>query len=218
MTKGVKTVASDPEFGAYQVVFATLVALDATARARVLRYVAEKLDIAPSDTHRTSLRTDDDRPDADQPDSPAKQPPATPAEPSSADDGISPIAKKWIHRNSLAMDGLTRLFSVGGEEIDLIADKVPGTSKRGRLHQVLLLKAIAAYLGTGVARVADQQLREVASHYDANDEANFSTNLKGYDSMYSGTKQSGYTLNARGLAAAATLIKEMLAGAAAKMS
>ncbi len=218
MSKGVKTITSDPEFEACQVVFATLVALDAAARSRVLRYVTEKLEIVPGDNHRSSFLADDNQPDAEQADSPSEQRPARPAGPPMADDGISPIAKNWIRRNSIAMDGLTRLFSVGGEEIDLIADKIPGKSKRSRLHEVLLLKAIAAYLGNGVARVTDQQLREVASHYNANDEANFSANLKAFESMYSGSKQSGYTLNPRGLAAAATLINGMLAGVAAKKS
>ncbi len=50
-------------------------------------------------------------------------------------------------RNGLTAKGLSGVFSLGVDEIDLIAKNVPGKSKTDRTHSVLLLKGVAAYLG-----------------------------------------------------------------------
>jgi hypothetical protein len=74
----------------------------------------------------------------------------------------------------------------------------------------LLLKGIAAYLSTGVARVSHEQLKEACLHYDAFDPANFATHMKDFAAEASGTKESGYTLTARGLTAATEIIKSIV--------
>ena len=130
---------------------------------------------------------------------------------SSSPDGINAIAQKWMKRNSLGVAQLSTIYSLGGDEIDLIAQSIPGKSKRQRMRNVLLLKAIAAYLGGGAARIAHEQLKETCLHYDALDSANFATHLKSFASDVSGTKHSGYTLTQRGVAAATDLIKQLIA-------
>jgi hypothetical protein len=126
-------------------------------------------------------------------------------------EGINAVALKWMRRSGLNPKSLQTLFSLGIDEIDLVAKSVPGTSKRERTRNVLLLKAIAAYLGTGAARVTYEQLKEASLHYSAYDAANFATHIKSFVSDVGGTKESGFTLTARGLTAATDLIREMLA-------
>ena len=105
---------------------------------------------------------------------------------------------------------MQKLFSLGVEDIDLVAKKVPGASKKERMRSVLLLKGIAAYLGTGVARVTYEQLKEACLHYNAYDAANFAAYLKFFAAEIGGTKDAGYTLNGRGLNSATELVKQML--------
>ena len=78
------------------------------------------------------------------------------------------------------------------------------------MRSVLLLKGIAAYLGTGAARVTYEQLKEASLHYDAYDSANFASYIKSFASEAGGTKESGYTLTARGLTTATDLVRGML--------
>lgn len=124
--------------------------------------------------------------------------------------GISPVAQKWIQRNGLQPEQLSSIFSLGGDEIDLIANKVPGKSKRTKMRSVFLLKGVAAYLSGGAARIAHDKIKETCLHYGAFDQPHFATYMKEFASEISGSKESGYTLTARGLANAAILVKEIL--------
>ena len=55
--------------------------------------------------------------------------------------------------------------------------------------------------------LATSQVKEACLHYDAFDNSNFASYLKSFAAEVSGTKESGYTLTARGLTAATDLIK-----------
>ena len=125
-------------------------------------------------------------------------------------DGISPVALKWMQRNGFTVEQLSHLFSLGTDEIDLVAKSVPGKSKSQRARNVTILKGIAAYLSTGAARITAEQIKEACLHYDAFDSPNHAKNLRGMSTELSGTKESGYTLAARGLTAGTELIREVL--------
>jgi hypothetical protein len=112
-------------------------------------------------------------------------------------------------RNGLQADQLSRIFSLGVDEIDLIAETVPGKSKAERVYSVALLKGAAAYLGTGAARFTHEQIKEACLHYDAYDSPNFAATLKRLASEVAGSKETGYTLTARGLASATEALKKM---------
>lgn len=203
-----KKTEDTPEIDAYRTVYLALKSLDSPAQLRVLRYSAEMLGLKfeiPSAGGRASSDQDDNQSG----DSAAS---ASPPEVQSSDDieGINAVALKWMRRSNLNPKSLQALFSLGIDEIDLVAKSIPGTSKRERTRNVLLLKAIAAYLGTGAARVTYEQLKEAALHYSAYDAANFAAHIKSFASDVGGTKESGFTLTARGLTAATDLIREML--------
>jgi hypothetical protein len=112
-------------------------------------------------------------------------------------------------RNGLQAKQLSSIFSLGVDEIDLVARSVPGKRKAEKLHSILLLKGLAAYLGSGVARFTHEQLKEACLDYDAYDPSNFAAVLKRLSSEVSGDKEKGYVLTARGLTRATEMVKKM---------
>lgn len=206
--------AKDPEIEAIAQVNAALSGLKSDVQQRVLDYVSRKLGLTiptRKDAAAEALDEEDETPE----DSSRSDDNASGADTEDFD-GINSVAKKWIRRSGLTAEKLSALFSIGGDEIDLIAKKVPGKTKRDRMRSVFLLKGIAAYLASGAARVTYEQVKEACLHYDAFDSANFSKYLRGMAAEISGTTKSGYTLTARGMAAATDVVRESLEGGNSK--
>jgi hypothetical protein len=209
MSKENEVTEVNPEITAISVVYETVRKLEPEVQARVLNYVARMLKI--------DLRLSEDE---------LSRPPGTAFEHASGEkpaegtgegakaknglEGISPVAQKWMTRNGLSASAISGIFSLGGDEIDLIAKEIPGKSKRDRMHSVVLLKGVAAYLGSGAARFTHQQFKEACLHYKAFDSANFATYMKDFGNEVTGDKSTAYTLNARGLASATEMVKGML--------
>jgi len=202
------TAEPDLEIAAIGEVYEALKGLDQQAQSRVLKYVAGKLNLESSAPGGESQeRRQDDLRDP------------IPKESVRADDidsqpeleGVSPIARKWMARNGLDAKQLAKIFSLGSDEIDLISKTVPGDSKKAKVRSVVLLKGVAAYLGGGAARFSHQQIKEACLHYDAYDATNFATQLKAISSEVSGSKDTGYSLTPRGLAAATEVLKSLTA-------
>jgi hypothetical protein len=201
----------DPEFDAMRAVYTALKDLDAAAQNRVLDYVFKRLKLTHNAFEPEAPGTSF---------SPQKLAEEVQETTGAADDGtrkededslagVSSVAQKWIRRNGLTAAQLSKIFSLGLDQIELVARSVPGTGKKNRMRNVLLLSCTASYLGTGAARTDDETLRESLAHYNAYDAANFARDIRALGPEVSGSKESGYTLTARGLAAAADLIKEM---------
>lgn len=199
------TFDQDKEFTAIRTVHAALEPLDADARKRVLSYVGQRLGITQQSAG-LDMGADESEDQATE----ALEDTAV-AGPDHDDtlDGVSPVALKWMKRAGLTSKEMNRVFSIDLDEIDLTTPKVPGDSKRERVHNVFRLTAIAAYLATGAARVKHEDLKEACSHYDAYDVGNHAKYLKGLGREISGTKESGYTLTATGITSATRLIQEM---------
>lgn len=197
----------EPEILALARVYQALKDLDESAQYRVLDYVSRRLGLklattvavpkvpvvpeAPPIVDR-GVKDERDRDDILEAD---------------GDDGVSPVARKWMRRNGLTVNDLSAVFSLGADEIDLVAKRVPGKNNKERMRNVFLLKGLAAYIGTGAARMKDQAVREACEHYSAYDPPNFATNLRSFSSIVSGSKASGYTLTTRGLTEATEVLK-----------
>lgn len=200
---------AEPEIVAIGKVHAALVGLESDAQARILRYVADKLKVplaATSVDPPASATLTDEAPHHVETEHPVE----AKGQVDKDSEGISPSGRKWITRNGLQVSQLSKIFSLGGDEIDLIAKKVPGKNKAKKMRSVLLLKGIAAYLGSGAARFTYQEVKEASLHYDAFDSNNPNYAFKAVASEVSGTKETGFTLTPRGIAGAAELVKEML--------
>ncbi len=190
-------------------VYAALQKLEVEGQRWVLRCVMDRLGISVDGSleRQPDRQTEEPHAHGDSPPPPST---ATTSEAPISSDGISPIASKWMVRNGLTAASLSSLYSLGLDEIDLVARNVPGNSKKDRMRSVLLLKGIASYLSTGAARVSDEKIREACAHYDAFDQANFAKYLRDFAREVGGTRESGYTLTAAGLASATDVIKDAL--------
>ncbi|MBZ5540089.1 MAG: hypothetical protein LAN61_06150 [Acidobacteriia bacterium] len=197
----------NPEIAAIGIVYGAVEKLTHEEAARVLSYVWDKLNLksAPG-----TGKLEKDIEDTFEPLPSEKSSESSKVEEGGLE-GISPVARKWMTRNGLKAETLSTIFSLGGDEIDLIAKEIPGKSKRERMHSVLLLKGIAAYLGSGAARFTHEQLKEACLHYKAFDSANFATYLKDFSAEVTGDKSTAYVLSARGLSSATDIVKNMLA-------
>jgi hypothetical protein len=203
----------DPEIAAISEAYAALQELDSDAQFRVLKYVTDKLrltdriqtvtrqthSVEPDDTRETKVEAELTEPRVDD---------------DAELEGISPAGKKWITRSGIKTDQLSSIFSIGGDEIDLIAKSVPGDSKPKKMRSVILLKGLASYLGTGAARLTDQEIRETCLHYGALDANNYAAHMGKLTSEVTGSKETGYTLSARGQAAATEMVKGMVTSGA----
>ena len=200
----------DPEIVALTSVYTALKGLDGEAQQRVLDYVARKLGLANAEARgvfTSSTRDGENGAESEaQTDSQSDQGDEDHADMA----GISPVAQKWMRRSDLTVEQLGALFTLGVDEIDLVAKCVPGNSKNARTRSVALLKGMAAYLSSGAPRITNEQIKEACLHYDAYDSPNHAKYLKRMSAELSGSKSSGFILTARGLTAGTELIKEML--------
>lgn len=202
------TVDVDPEIMAMSAVLKAVKQLEPDAQSRVLGYVAAKLGIALTKTKSVDAAA---HKVTDRADEAADSETSEEAEDDADDElqGISPVAKRWIARNGLDQRKLSDLFSLGVDEIDLIAKSIPGKTKKNRMHNVFLLKGVAAYLGSGAYKFTHQQVKEACLHYDALDAGNFATHLKSLSGDVAGNKATGYSLTARGQTNATALVKSL---------
>lgn len=209
MASSKRTTTVDAEMEAMKAVYAALSTLEPAGQTWVLRCVSERLGLSDSPTPR-SERTEFEAGRASESPSRNAAPPSPPDD--NDGNGINQVAAKWLRRIGLDALAISDVFSFG-DEIDLIAKKVPGSNKKERMRSVILLKGVAAYLATGAARVQHAAVKEACTHYDAHDASNFATHLSSFAKEVGGSKESGFTLTPAGLAAAAEIIKNMVAGA-----
>lgn len=205
MKKNKVSTKLDSEIVAITTVYSALKDLDKDAQIRVLNYVHEKLQIKVG-----GLAQMENKEGFNQEAIPHSSARNVEVENDGDElEGVSAVAQKWVARNGLSSQKLSMIFSLGVDEIDLVAKVVPGKSKRERMRSVFLLKGVAAYLGTAVARFSHEQIKEACLHYDAFDSGNFAIHLKSLAAEVSGNKDSGYCLTARGLTNATEIVKSL---------
>jgi hypothetical protein len=200
----------DLELEAMGTVYAALKPLESDAQTRVLEYVERRLKLvrvppkpATPELRQEPVRIKEPEPEPD----PEREEDAD--ETSDGVEGVNVLAQKWMKRNGLTPDQISNLFSLGVDEIDLVANSVPGDTTKDKFRNVLLLQGVASLLSSGTARITHDKLKEATGHYDADAGTNFARHMKSFASEVSGSKESGYTLTTKGLNAAKGLIVEM---------
>lgn len=215
-----KDMGQDPELRAMATVVAALKNLDADAQNRVLDYVERRLGLQRQQSARPSRTYDDssnrfrDEPPSEKHEQEKslshEEENRRTGQDSEELEGISPIAQRWMQRNDLTASQLSSLYSLGVDEIDLVASKVPGKSAREKLHNVILLVGVGAYLSSGAARIENEKLKAAMRDYHADVGRNFAAYMRDWASEVSGSRAAGdLTLTSRGLNAAKELIKQM---------
>jgi hypothetical protein len=217
-SKNNKDIEQDMELNAMATVYNALRPLDGEAQKRVLEYVLNRLALknqisSPVDMP-GKLRLQNDQS--------IEYPDERPIHSSTADEhsgneqsiegleGVSPIAQKWMRRNGFSESQLSLLFSIGGDEIDLVAQSVPGKTTKQKFRNILLLQGAASYLSGGAPRIDYNKLKQALGHYGADPEKNMWAYLKSLSAEVSGTTASGFVLTARGMNASTELIKEIV--------
>ena len=224
-------VQHDAEVDAIRIVFDAMKDLEPESQVRVLDYIATRLkirvaksnEVNPGERSRTSQNDEGRRVLAEASDTELDDEIAEGQEQDDDDagsqgdgdpngdslEGINAVAQKWMRRNSLSAEQLSHLFSLGVDDIDLVAPKVPGDSLRQRFKSVLLLQGVASLLSSGAARVDHKKLKEAANHYNADVGTNFAKAMHAVAALVKGNAAAGYTLTTRGLNEAVDIIKKM---------
>ena len=208
-------MTEDPELAALSSVCSALSGLETESQQRIVDYVVRRFGLIIPGPRANAAAPAGNQSYEALATPPTETPPTEHQPPGQIDvtddtDGISPVAIKWMQRNGLTVDQLGHVFSLGTDEIDLVAKSIPGTSKRERTNNVTILKGIAAYLSTGAASITAEQIKDACLHYDAYDSPNHAKYLRRMSTELSGSKESGFKLTARGLTAGTELIRKIL--------
>jgi hypothetical protein len=203
----------DLELDAMAIIYNALKSLNGEAQSRVLDYVMRRLSLKDSTAFTSrpvtavQLDQESEKPDDDELQRESSK--NVSAEDAEEFEGVSAVGQKWMRRNSFSTSKISPLFSLGVDEIDLVAKSVPGKNKIQKFRNVFLLQGIASYLSGGVARVDPKKLRQAAGHYGVDPENNMWNYVQSMSAEVSGSMSSGFTLTARGLNAATELVREL---------
>ncbi len=104
---------------------------------------------------------------------------------------------------------LDHVFSVSSEEVDVIAAKMPGESKRQQTLEAYLICGLKAFLQGGEAKFEDKDARSLSQKLGCYDTANHYNYMKAFGNLLSGSKEGGWKLTNPGFERAAQLIKQL---------
>src|SRR4051812_41663680 len=118
---------ADAELEAMRSVYVALKELDSDAQNRVLDYVVSRLSLRREKPEERTGSSFSPRELAQEIEK-TRNEPVVSGNNSTGDEfeGVSPVAQKWARRNNLSFEQLSRLFSLGVDEIELVAKSVPG--------------------------------------------------------------------------------------------
>jgi len=122
---------------------------------------------------------------------------------------IPVAATKWLTRNGVTPHHLEQVFHFEAGKVTVIADVVPGNTKREQTVSCYALEGARAFLETGVAKFADADADALCERIGCRDKTNHSANRSSAGNKMTGSRSDGFTLVAPGLIHAAKLIKEI---------
>ncbi len=123
--------------------------------------------------------------------------------------GLSTKAAVWMKKFSITRDQLDSVFSIDESGVDIIASKLPGSSKRQQTIHAYILSGLKSYLITGDVAFDDKNAREFCQKVGCYDVANHANHSKAFGNFIGGTKDIGWKLTNPGLQEAAKIIKEL---------
>jgi hypothetical protein len=132
---------------------------------------------------------------------------------SPAADGLPGRVQAWLRQNGLEGEHLDQVFHRNGDEVEVIASEIPGTSDKERTLNAYLLAGASRFLATGDAAFGDQVARCLCKGLGFYNEGNHAAYMKSKGNRMTGSKAQGWTLTAPGLTQAAHLIKQMTSAA-----
>lgn len=126
---------------------------------------------------------------------------------------LGSVAKRWMKQNSLTAEMFEPIFHFEDGKVQVSAVEVPGGGKKGQTKNCYLLEGARCLLETDAPKFTDADAVGLCKSLGCHDSTNHAANRRGLGNIVTGTKDSGFTLTAPGLKAAAVLIKEMATSA-----
>jgi|SRR5579862_4785736 len=117
-------------------------------------------------------------------------------------------AKLWQKQNGVSPAQLTAAFHLEDGTAEYIAD-VPGKNNRAKALNAYVLTGLAKMLAGGEAKFSDKDARALCTSAGCYDPTNHAKALKEKGSLFTGSKEKGWTLTAPGLKHAAGLVRSL---------
>ena len=118
-------------------------------------------------------------------------------------------ARRWMVKHKVTEDHLDQVFHVDGNSVELIADQVPGSSRREQTVNCYLLVGVRNLLQADEAKFPDKEALEFCQITHSYDKNNHTTHRQSLSNRVSGDRKQGFALTVPGLRDAAKVIKEM---------
>lgn len=123
--------------------------------------------------------------------------------------GPPPAVVSWMNRNGISQDHLEQVFHVADGKAAVIADMVPGSTKKEQTVNCYVLEGTRAFLETGSAKFTDADADALCARIGCRDKSNHSENRASAGNKITGSRKDGFILVAPGLLHAAKLVKEI---------
>lgn len=127
-------------------------------------------------------------------------------------EGIAAKAAAWMKKNGLSRELLDHVFSIDGEGIDVIATKMPGSSKRQQTVEAYLMCGLRTFMQAGEVSFLDKDARALCQKVGCYDAPNHSNYMKALGNRVTGSKDAGWKLTNPGLSEAAHIVKQLTEG------
>ncbi len=177
-------------------VLTALQKLEADAQVRVLKWVAEKLELSSIVQMGISAPRRLGSSDA-----------------AGAISGAAPYlpaaSSAWIKQNSMTAGELELVFHIEDADMALIAAEIPGKSTREKVLNCYVLAGVRELLRTGDASFSDKSARALCGEFGCLDTTNHSKYLNERGIELTGSKEKGWMLTAPGKKRGAALVKEI---------
>jgi hypothetical protein len=113
-----------------------------------------------------------------------------------------------MQQNGIEMKMLEELFHFDSGKVDVIASVVPGKNKTQQTINAYVIQGLANFLATGSAAFDDKSARALCKNLGCIDEPNHKAIVRKIGNKITGSKETGWTLTAPGLAHGGTIVKD----------
>jgi hypothetical protein len=122
---------------------------------------------------------------------------------------LGPKASKWIQKHGISRALLDEVFHISGDDFDVTAAGVPGSSKREMTVNCYLLEGLRGLLKNDVPTLNDSDAIALCKRLATYDKNNHPTYRQAVGNKMTGTKPT-FTLTGPGEIAVAELVKQMV--------
>ncbi|MCH8342812.1 MAG: hypothetical protein IH983_02375 [Planctomycetes bacterium] len=122
---------------------------------------------------------------------------------------IGRTARRWISQHQLDADIIEQVFHFDQACVEIIAASVPGSTMKQQTGNAYLLTGLRALLEKDDSRFTDKEALALCKHLGCYDKNNHTANRNAIGNKVAGNRQSGFTLPAPGLNAAAEVVRQI---------